>query len=253
MPKRRLQHQRSPRDKSQISLAHQNKTRNADKWWIVGIFTAAIIGGIIGYFSLPNVVSDVVDASGNIITSVEGVRLLAVGGGCIVFLILGLLLKAGIDALRNERYSRRALFWWGVVFLISAIIGAIPGYFSLPNILLPFARILLGASLGVFGMALLLAFIANPKDILTGLVDGIDLAGCLEGCFSRMFVLLIASIGAVSGLLIWHSLLLSVFTGGGSALVALIAFVGLAFTHRKEKIFHGSKATAPKSLPTSGA
>src|SRR5260370_8841930 len=194
MPKRRLQHQRSPRDKSQISLAHQNKTRNAAKWWIVGIFTAAIIGGIIGYFCLPNVVSDVVDASGNITSRVEGVGLFGVGGGCIVFLLLGLLLKAGIDALRNERYSRRALFWWGVVFLISAIIGAIPGYFSLPDILLPFARILLGASLGVFGMALLLAFIANPKDILTGLVEGIDLAGCLEGCFSRLFVLLIPTI-----------------------------------------------------------
>src|SRR5258708_16514792 len=138
MPKRRLQHQRSPRDKSQISLAHQNKTRNAAKWWIVGIFTAAIIGGIIGYFSLPNVVSDVVDASGNITTSVEGVRLLAVGGGCLVFLILGLLLEAGIAALRNERYSRRALFWWGVVFLISPIIGPIPCYFSLPPFLFPF-------------------------------------------------------------------------------------------------------------------
>jgi hypothetical protein len=98
-------------------------------------------------------------------------------------------------------------------------------------------------------MALLLAFIANPKGILTGLMEGIDLAGC----FARMFVLLIAIIGAVSGLLIWHSLLLSVFTGKGSALVALIAFVGLAFTRRKEEIFHGSRATAPKSLPTSGA
>jgi len=102
-------------------------------------------------------------------------------------------------------------------------------------------------------MTLLLAIIANPKDTLTGLMEGIDLAGCVEGCFSLTFGLLIAIIGAVSGLLIWHSLLLSVFTGGGSALVALIAFVGLAFTHRKEEIFHDSKATAPKSLPTSGA
>ena len=96
-------------------------------------------------------------------------------------------------------------------------------------------------------MALLLAFIANPKDILTGLVEGIDLAGCLEGCFSRVFVLLIAIIGAVSGLLIWHSLLLSVFTGGGSALVALIAFVGLAFTIEKRRFSMARKQPRPKA------
>jgi len=147
------------------------------------------------------------------------------------------MLKAAIESVRNKRPSRRSLFWWGIAIFLAAIVGAILGSMYLPYLLLTFSRVLLGAFIGLVGLALLRAFIADPLGLLGGVMEGF--VG--DGCCLSLFVLFITIVGAVSGLLLWHTFLLSVLTGGGMALITVIACVGLAFSNRKEEILKKHK------------
>jgi hypothetical protein len=81
------------------------------------------------------------------------------------------------------------------------------------------------------------------------------LAEVLEpgGCCLAFPILFMGIIGTMSGLLIWHSLLVGMLTGGGSALVALIAFVVLALSSQKEREVHGSHANASVGNSAGGA
>lgn len=236
MPRRRLQRQERVQDKNQIQSERLDNHSRFKRRRIAVLLLVTLIGGVIGYFSLPSHVSDIVDPG--YFLSAEGSRFFAASGGCIVFLILMAMLYAGIDAIRQERISRRALFGWSVTYLIAAIVGSLIGYAYLPHILLAFARILLGASLGIFGPGLLIVFLTHPQAVFEGVVERIfeiGLERCLDGCFSFTCVLLISMIGVVGGLFIWHSFFLSALTGG-SALITLITFVRVVFPRRKNRV-----------------
>lgn len=62
------------------------------------------------------------------------------------------------------------------------------------------------------------------------------------GCCLAFPILFLGGIGTMSGWLIWHSVLLGMLKGGGTALVTLIAFVVLAFFSRKEREAQSSQA-----------
>jgi hypothetical protein len=199
MAKRRLQ---TTQDEKQISPSPPNKRSRADRWWMAGILTIAIIvGGVIGSFSLPG--GSGVDA-----------RFVTAFIGIVVFLFLGGMLIAGIESVRVKRQSGLSLFCWSVVVITSSIFG----FFLLPSLLIPL-RVFLGACIGYIGLFLLRAFVASPADFLGEIMKGFVEDGCCLGCFC----LFIAITGTISSLLIWHSVLLSVCIGG-FALVALIAF-----------------------------
>jgi hypothetical protein len=73
------------------------------------------------------------------------------------------------------------------------------------------------------------------------------------GCCLPFPILVIGGIGTMSGLLIWHSVLRGMLTGGGAALVALIAFVVLALSSRKEGEAHGSQTNTSVGNSAGGA
>lgn len=89
--------------------------------------------------------------------------------------------------------------------MLVTIIGAILGYAYLPASFSPFARIPLGAFLGMLVMVLLLATITHPEDAGEAIIE-IALEGCLEGCFSLMLVLFLTITAVFSSLLVWHML-----------------------------------------------
>lgn len=92
-------------------------------------------------------------------------------------------------------------------------------------------RVFLGACIGYIGLYLLIALIVNPSDFFGQIGRGFaDVGCCLE-----LLGMFIAIIGTTSSLLIWHSVLLNVSIGGGSALVAAIALVDLAFASQKSE------------------
>lgn len=176
--------------RSQNPLPPKNTKRHSNRWWAVSLLLAVIIGGILGYFSLPSAVHDIVHPGYSL--SAEEIRLFAVGGGCMVFLILMTMLNAEIDTIRQKGHSRLALFWGSAAYLTAAIVGSLFGSWYLPHLLLAFARILLGASFGIFGLGLLIALFAHPQETFMGILEGIEpegcVSGCLEGCFSFVLV-----------------------------------------------------------------
>ena len=234
MLKRRLQRQETMSDENQIAPSRQNKRGRSERWWIAGILTVAIIvGGVIGFFSLPGDLN-------------VGAHFFTAFLGMVVFLLLGGMLIAGIKRVRAKRQSRLSFFLWSIIVLASSILG----FFILPATLLVPIRVFLGAVFGYIGLYLLVALITNPLDFFDQMMkSSIEEDGCCLGFFVQLIVI----IGTISSLLIWHSVLLSILIGGGSALVTLIACVGLAFASRKEEVFHGSKANVPVGNPTSGA
>lgn len=215
MLKRRLQRQETMQNENQISSSRQNKRGRSDRWWNAGILTVAIlVGGVIGFFSLPS-------------DSNLAVHFFTAFLGMVVFLLLGGMLIAGIMSVRANRQSRLSFFLWSVIVIASSILG----FFILPATLLVPLRVFLGAVFGYIGLYLLIALITNPLGFLDEMMkSSIEDGGCCLGFFFQFIVIT----GTISSLLIWHSVLLSVFTGGGSTLVALIAFVGLAFASQKE-------------------
>lgn len=234
MPKRRHRW-RSIREKSQM--------RRPSRWWMVGFLLATLLGGGIGYVAL---LGDVANSRGaNFFMTPEGARLLAVGSGAGVGLLLvGLLFAVIYDESIGIGNSRRALFWCSLGILTVGIVGSLLGSFFLPKTLPIPLRVLFGAFIGLFGLGALIGVLADPKAAL-----GEALFAGLEGCCSHIFVFFIALTGLVSGLLLWHTLLLGVLAGGGAALVTVILFTGLALTSRKEEVSHGSKTNAPISNP----
>ena len=232
MHKRRFQRQETMRVENQISPARQNKRGRSDRKWIAGILTVAIlVGGVIGTFSLPG------DAE-------IGVHLFTALIGMLVFLFLGGMLIAGIANVRANRQSRQELFWWSLVVITSSILG----FFFFPATLFVPIRVFLGACLGYIVSYLLVALVTNPSDFFGQIGRGfVDAGCCLE-----LLGMFIAITGTISSLLIWHSVLLSVLIGGGSALVVVIAFVGLAFASREEEGVHGLEANASVGNPVSG-
>lgn len=236
MPKRSFQqYQKSTKDENQIP---QNKTRRSNRWMAAVLVLTTTIGGVIGYFSLPNHVSDVVDPGYSL--SAEGVRFFAVlGGAGAAFLLVALLFYVSNEIIVLK--SRRASFWWKVLVPTTATVGAILGSIYLPGILLFPIRVSFGIIIGLVGLFILIAIIQNPAEFFA---EGV-LAFLESGCCLATVVLFIALTGTISGLLVWHSLLLGVPTEATSALVALIIFVGLALPNRKEEVFHRSKANAP--------
>lgn len=148
--------------------------------------------------------------------------------------------KIGKDGRCDKRQSFLSFFWWSGVLLIAALVGAILGSLFLPDTLSLLFKILLGALIGLVGLSLLLAVIDDPMNFFA---EGV-LAFLESGCCLAIVLLFLALPATISGLLLWHSVLLGVFTGAGSALVALIAFVGLALPGRKERRGHGSQANA---------
>lgn len=206
VPKRRLHYQRSPRDESQIWLSPQDKTRRSNRWMVALQLLAAIIGGVMGYFSLPSRVSDVVGPG--YFLSAAGVWFCAVLGGSGVCFLLACLLGIVITD-EGIRKSRRALFWCSAGIFALAIIGAVLGYIYLSGLLPASLRVFFGA---IIGLAVLIGLIRDPKAVLKvflrAVLSELIVTGCLEGCFSLFFVFFIVPIGVVSGLLIWHTLFL---------------------------------------------
>ncbi len=223
MSKRRFQRQQTMRIENQISQSRQNTKSRTDRWWMIGVLTtASIVGGVIGYVSLPANLD-------------EGAHFFIALLGMVVFLFLGGMLIAGINRVRDKRQSLPLFLGWSAIVLTSAILG----YFFFSSTMLVPIRIFLGTCIGFIGMYLLIALIANPQrffgEIIGGFVDDL-LSGIVEeGCCLGFVVLFIAITGTISSLLISHSVLLSVFIGGGSALVVLVALVALAFASRKCK------------------
>src|SRR5579859_5915003 len=141
MHKRRFQRQETMRVVNQSSHSRQNKRGRSDSWWNAGILTAAsIIGGLIGFVSLP----------GDLGT---GARLFIALIGILVFLFLGGMLIAGIASVRAGRQSRQALFWWSVAVIASSLLG----FFFLPATLFVPIRVFLGACIGYIVSYLLVA------------------------------------------------------------------------------------------------
>lgn len=223
MLKRRLHRQETMQNEDQISPSRQNKRGLSERWWMAGILTVAIIvGGVVGFFSL----SSDLDVVAHFFTAFLGM---------VVFLLLGGMLIAGIERVRANRQSRLSFFLWSIIVIASSVLG----FFLLPAPLFVPIRVFLGAVFGYIGLYLLVALITNPLDFFGQMMkSSIEDDGCCLGFFSQ-FILIT---GTISSLLIWHSVLLGILIGGGSALVTLIAFVGLAFASRKEEVFHGSKA-----------
>lgn len=106
----------------------------------------------------------------------------------------------------TRHHSRCALFGWSAAILFVAIIGAILGYAYLPASFSPFARIPLGAFLGILVMVLLLATITHPEGAGEAIIE-MAVEGCIEGCFSLMLVLFMVIAAVVGGVLVWHVLL----------------------------------------------
>ena len=217
MLKRRLQRQETMQNENQIPPSRQNKRGRSEIWWIAGILTVAIIvGGVIGFFSLPG-------------DSGVGAHVFTAFLGMVVFLLLGGMLLAGIERVRANRQSRLSFFLWSIIVIASSILG----FFLLPAPLFVPIRVFLGAVFGYIGLYLLVALITNPLDFFDQVVkSSIEDSGCCLGFFVQIIVIT----GTISSLLIWHSLLLSVLIGGGSALVTLIAFVCLVFASRQETL-----------------
>jgi F0F1-type ATP synthase assembly protein I len=190
MLKRRLQRQESVQDENQISPSRQNNRGRSERWWIAGILTVAIIvGGVIGFFSLPGDLN-------------VGAHFFTAFLGMVVFLLLGGMLIAGIERVRANRQSRLSFFLWSIIVLASSILG----FFILPATLLVPIRVFLGAAFGYIGLYLLVALITNPLDFFGQMMkSSIEDGGCCLGFFS----LFIAITGTLSSLLIWHSVLLN--------------------------------------------
>ncbi len=212
MPKARLQRQKSAQGENQVQSERLNNTRISHRWRVAILLLATIIGGVIGYFSLPGHLRDIVTPGYSL--SVEGVQVFAVLGGSGVCLLLVIWLGAVI-AHEEIRKSRRALFWCSAGIFAVAIVGAILGYMYLPGVLLAPIRVFFGAIIALVVLVVLIDIIQDPKAAFSGLLSGClegFLGGCLEGCLSFLCVFFIALIGMVSGLLIWHTLLLGVLT-----------------------------------------
>lgn len=141
---------------------------------------------------------------------------------------------------KRKRKSHSDAFWLSIIILAVAIIGALLGYFFFPGVLLAPFKALVGAVIGLVGLAMLISVMKNPKTAFNGWE--FDITGCLDGCFSFHFVFFISLIGMMSGFLIWHTLLSGVLIGGGFGLVASLLFEGLILTTRKGKMSHSSKS-----------
>lgn len=221
MSKSRLQRQETMQSENHTLSSGQNQMSRSYRWWIAGILIAAIIvGGVTGFFSLPSNLD-------------EGAHLSIAFLGIVVFLFLGGMLIAGVKRVLDKRQPLLLFFGWSIIVIASAILALL----ILPNTLLIPVRVFLGACFGYIGLYLLVALLTNPigffGEFMKGFVE--------DGCCLDLFVKSIVIMAAISSLLIWHSVLLSVFIGGGLALLALLAFLGLAFASRKEEVFHSFK------------
>ncbi len=240
MPKRRLQHQETVQDENQNQSKQLDHSRRravrSNLPLLPPIVGIGLLGALIG--SVHPVGQSV------LLGAFLGALLGDLGLVVLVFLVrsrrLLTIQKRGKDGRRDKRQSLLSFFWWSGVLLITALVGAILGSIFLPDTLLLLSKILLGALIGLVGLALLLAVIADPVNFFAeGVVAFLE-----SGCCLAIVALFLAIPGTISGLLLWHSLLLGVFTGAGSVLVALIAFVSLTFPSRKERRAHGSQAIA---------
>ena len=220
MPKKRGSHRRTTQ--------HASQMRHSNRWRVVGLLLAAIIGGGIGYASL---LGDQATSQGtNFFVTPAGARLLGAGSGAGV----GLLLVGLLFVLIDERSigigsSRHALFWCRAGILLVGLVGALLGFFFLPATLPLPLRVLFGAFIGLFGLGVLLSVLADPKAALSELA----LTGCLEGCCAFHLVLFSVLIGTVSGFLLWHSLLLEGLAGG-AGLITVLLVAGRIVTSRKD-------------------
>lgn len=139
--------------------------RRPSRWWMVGFLLATLLGGGIGYVAL---LGDVANSRGaNFFMTPEGARLLAVGSGAGVGLLLvGLLFAVIYDESIGIGNSRRALFWCSLGILTVGIVGSLLGSFFLPKTLPIPLRVLFGVFIGLFGLGALIGVLANPKAAL---------------------------------------------------------------------------------------
>lgn len=193
-------------DKNQISPSSFKKNRSLNTWWVISSLLATIVGGVIGSFSLPNPVTDIVDP--NYALSAEGVRVFTVGGGALASLSLAIWL--GVVLADKER-RKPLLVRLGLCLGICAValIGAILGDAYLPHMLIDPLRIFVGIIVGLIGLAFLVGLFKDPAILLeeAGYVAAEGcIHGCVEGCFSWAIVLLAVTSMIGGGVLLWHLL-----------------------------------------------
>jgi hypothetical protein len=169
-------------------VAYNIYKRKWRMWGIIFLVCAAlVIGGVIGYFSVPG-----------------GFAGLGTIVGGFAFLFLGVVLVDVGNTIHKSR-SRHTLLWLAAALLFALIVGGIPGYFFFPHTILAVSRLLLGTTIG----SIVLLILKDPKSFFKESGDGLlelliqgafeDGCGCLLG-YIVLFMTLTITIG---GLIIW--------------------------------------------------
>lgn len=132
------QHKKAAQDEEQTPILYQNQKRSFTKEWRNAgfIIVTLAIGGIIGYFGVPDNLSTI--------------------GMCIGGIVLCCIAGLSGHIIDDVRKSRRFLFWWIVSIFGVSITGAILGYVFLPSTLLVSSKLLFGALIGLAGLGFLI-------------------------------------------------------------------------------------------------
>ncbi len=122
-----------------------------------------------------------------------------------------------------------------IAMIVGAIIGAVIGYSVGQSAL----RVVVGAGIGAVGLGLIALVpaqvweaLGNLFEGLGNLFEGLEIASLGCECCSSFFVLSLASIVTLGGLLLWHSLALAALAGVGVVTVLLVVLSAWARSYK---------------------